>query len=115
MRDGIGPWRYFDMLRYYFDVKNGHRLIDPTGLERRDDQDAITQATFIAAQIAMDVPNTSGGRSIAVLNSTKEGLIKVPVRDTNKGDHHGGEQASRRQRPQRRGEEANAAQVEVDG
>ncbi|HMH99062.1 MAG TPA: hypothetical protein VK577_21205 [Bradyrhizobium sp.] len=102
------------MLRYYFDVKNGHRLIDPTGLERRDDQDANTQATFIAVQTAMHVPNTSGGRSIAVLNSAKEGLIKVPVH-TSKGDHHGGEQASRRQRPQRRGEEANAAQVEVDG
>jgi len=45
------------MLRYYFDVKNGHRLIDPTGLERRDDQDANTQATFIAVQTAMHVPN----------------------------------------------------------
>jgi len=78
------------MPRYYFDVKNGHRLIDPTGLERRDDQDAITQATVIAAQIAMDVSNTSGGRSIAVINSAKEELIKVPVH-TNKEDHHGGE------------------------
>jgi hypothetical protein len=59
------------MSRYYFDVKNGHRLIDPAGLECRDDQDAITQATFIAAQIAMDVPDTSGGRSVAVLNSAR--------------------------------------------
>ena len=67
---------------YYFDVKNGHRLIDPTGLERRDDQDAITQATFIAAQTAMDVPNTSGGRSIAVLNSAKEELIKCRFTQT---------------------------------
>ena len=88
-RDGKKA-RYFDMPRYYFDVKNGHRLIDPTGLERRDDQDAITQATVIAAQIAMDVSNTSGGRSIAVINSAKEELIKVPVH-TNKEDHHGGE------------------------
>ena len=103
------------MPRYYFDVKNGHRLIDPTGLERRDDQDAITQATVIAAQIAMDVSNTSGGRSVAVLNSVKEEISKVPVHTNSKGDHQGGEQAGRRQRPQGRGEEANAAQVEADG
>ena len=103
------------MPRYYFDVRNGHRLIDPTGLECRDDQDAITQATFIAAQIAIDVPNTSGGRSVAVLNSVKEEISKVPVHTNSKGDHQGGEQAGRRQRPQGRGEEANAAQVEADG
>ena len=103
------------MLRYYFELKNGHRLIDPTGLERRDDQDAITQATFIAAQIAMDVPNTSGGRSVAVLNSAREEISKVPINTNSKGDHHGGEQADRRQRPQRRREEANAAQVKGDG
>jgi hypothetical protein len=103
------------MPRYYFDVKNGHRLIDPTGLECRDDQDAITQATFIARQIALDVPDTSGGRSIAVLNSEREEVSKVSINTNGKGDHHGGEQAGRRQRPQRRGEEANAAQVEADG
>jgi hypothetical protein len=92
------------MPRYYFDVKNGHRLIDPVGLECRDDQDVITKATFIAAQIATDVPNTSGGRSLAVLNSAKEEIIKVPIHTNSKGDHHGGEQAGRRQRPQGRGE-----------
>ena len=27
------------MPHYYFDVKNGHRLIDPAGLECRDDQE----------------------------------------------------------------------------
>jgi uncharacterized protein DUF6894 len=63
------------MPHYYFDVKNGHRLIDPVGLECRDDRDAITKATFIAAQIAMDVPNTSGGRGVAVLNSAREEII----------------------------------------
>jgi hypothetical protein len=107
--------RGFDMPHYYFDVKNGHRLIDPTGLECRDDQEAITQAWFIAAQIAMDVPNTSGGRSVAVLNSAREEIRKVPIKSDGKGDHHGGERAGPRQRPQGRGEEANAAQVEADG
>lgn len=103
------------MPRYYFDVKNGHRLIDPAGLECRDDQDAITQATFIAAQIAMDVPNTSGGRSVAVLNSVREEIIKVPINTNSKGDHHGGEQADRRQCPQGRGEKRTQRKSKVMG
>jgi hypothetical protein len=41
------------MPHYFFDIKNGHRLIDPTGLECRDDQEATAQATVIAAQIAL--------------------------------------------------------------
>jgi hypothetical protein len=103
------------MPRYYFDVKNGHRLIDPTGLECQDDQDAIMQARFIARQIALDVPDTSGGRIIAVLNNERKEVSKVSINTNGKGNHHGGKQASRRQRPQRRGEETNAAQIEGDG
>jgi hypothetical protein len=78
------------MPRYFFDVKNGHRLIDPSGLDCQDDQEAITQATFIARQIALDVPDTSGGRSVAVLNSARQEISKVPVNANSKGDHHGG-------------------------
>jgi hypothetical protein len=37
-------------------TSNGHRLIDPAGLECRDDQEATDQALIIARQIAMDVP-----------------------------------------------------------
>jgi hypothetical protein len=32
--------RKLKMPRYFFDVKNGHRLIDPAGLDCRDDQEA---------------------------------------------------------------------------
>jgi hypothetical protein len=61
-----------EMSRYFFDVKNGHRLIDPAGLDCRDDQDAITQATVIARQIALDVPETSGARHVAVLGDERK-------------------------------------------
>ncbi len=67
------------MPRYFFDVKNGHRLIDPSGLECRDDQDATAQATVIAAQIAKEVPGSSGARHIAILNGTREEIGRVPV------------------------------------
>ena len=68
------------MPRYFFDVKNGHRLIDPAGLDCRDDQEAKDQAAIIAQQIATDAPATSGGRKIAVLNSQREEIGKVPVK-----------------------------------
>jgi hypothetical protein len=67
------------MPRYFFDVKNGHRLIDPSGLECRDDQDATAQATVIAAQIAKEVPGSSGVRHIAILDGTREEIGRVPV------------------------------------
>jgi hypothetical protein len=66
------------MSRYHFDVKNGHRLIDPSGLDCRNDQEARNQAVIIARQIAMDAPK-SEGRYVAVLNSDREEVSKVPI------------------------------------
>jgi hypothetical protein len=71
------------MPQYFFDVKNGHRLIDPTGIECRDDREAVTQAVAIAAQIATDVPASAGTRHVAILNSAREKIGEVPV-----GDEH---------------------------
>jgi hypothetical protein len=68
------------MPRYFFDIKNGHRLIDPAGLDCRDDQEARDQAIFIAGQIAADAPETSGGRTVAILDSDRREIDKVPVK-----------------------------------
>jgi hypothetical protein len=73
------------MPRYFFDIKNGHRLIDPEGLDCRDDQQAKDQAVVIARQIAADAPETSGGRKIAVLNSQREEIGRVPVNQRRSG------------------------------
>jgi hypothetical protein len=73
------------MPHYFFDVKNGHRLIDPAGPDCRDDQEAKDQAIIIARQIAADAPETSGGRKIAVLNSQREEIGKVPVHQPRTG------------------------------
>jgi hypothetical protein len=67
------------MSRYFFDVKNGHRLIDPSGLDCRDDQEARKQAIHIAHQIAMEAPH-AGGRQVAILNNDRQEIGKVPVR-----------------------------------
>jgi hypothetical protein len=66
------------MPRYFFDVKNGHRLIDPSGLECRDTAEAMAQATVIARQIADDAPPASQ-RHVAIRDGDGNELGKVPV------------------------------------
>lgn len=53
------------MPRYYFDLKDGHRLVDPSGVDCPNDEAAQKQAKVIAARIAADVPDRSSasGRS----------------------------------------------------
>jgi hypothetical protein len=70
------------MPRYFFDIKNGHRLIDPSGLDCRDDQQAKDQAIIIARQIASDTPETAPVRHVAVLDSERQEIGKVPVTRT---------------------------------
>jgi hypothetical protein len=67
------------MSRYFFDVENGHRLIDPSGLDCRNDKEAIENATMIARQIARDAP-PNGPRHVAVLNSDREEVSKVAIK-----------------------------------
>jgi hypothetical protein len=53
-------------------------LIDSSGLDCRDDQEAKDQAVIIARQIAVDAPK-SEGRHVAVLNGDREEVSKVPI------------------------------------
>jgi hypothetical protein len=67
------------MPHYFFDLKNGHRLIDPSGLDCRDDQEATAKAIIIAQQIGSDAPGSAGARYIAVLNSERQEVTTVPI------------------------------------
>jgi hypothetical protein len=64
------------MPRYFFDVKNGHRLVHPAGLECRDDQEAIAKATVIAQPIARE-SEASEGRHGSVINGNGDEVGKV--------------------------------------
>jgi hypothetical protein len=77
-----------EMSRYFFDVKNGHRLVDPSGLDCRNDQEAIENAILIARQIARDAP-PNGPRHVSVLNSDREEVSKVPINKEEKEDRSG--------------------------
>ena len=74
------------MPRYFFDVKNGHRLIDPLGLNCRDDEAAMEAARAIAAQIAADSSN-SADRRLAIVNELREEIGSIEVGEA----PHGGE------------------------
>jgi hypothetical protein len=81
------------MPRYYFDIRNGHRLIDPAGLDCRDDRAAIQAGKVIAQQIAIDVQPTQA-RRIEILDSDRLSVATIAI--TIDGDSSRGDQAVRR-------------------
>jgi hypothetical protein len=68
------------MPKYYFDLVDGSRLVDPTGLECRDDHDANAKAKIIAKQIEVDIPTAPVQRHVEVLNEDRDKVAKVPAR-----------------------------------
>jgi hypothetical protein len=66
------------MPRYYFDVKNGRRLIDPAGVDCNGDDAATRQGRLIAEQIATDV-SKSQARRVAVRDDEGRELAVIPI------------------------------------
>jgi hypothetical protein len=95
LEDGLEGNLEFEMPRFFFDVKNGHRLIDPAGLDCRDVEQAMAQGVVIADQIAEDSP-ASSSRHISVLDDERRevGTVSINVRG-NENHHIIGEQAGR--------------------
>jgi hypothetical protein len=71
-------WRW-SMPHYYFDIKDGHSLVDPSGLNLKTDDDAIARAQAIAIMVSIDKPEDDPKRHIAVLNGSREEIFRVPV------------------------------------
>jgi hypothetical protein len=67
------------MPHYYFDIKDGHRLVDPSGLNFKDDDDAIAKAEVFAIAVSLDEPAVDPERHIAVLNDSRKQIFRVPV------------------------------------
>jgi hypothetical protein len=67
------------MPHYYFDIKDGHRLVDPSGLNFKNDDDALAKAEVIAIGVSLDKPAVDPERHIAVLNDLREEIFRVPV------------------------------------
>ena len=67
------------MPHYFFDIKDGHRLVDPSGLNFKNDDDAIARAEVIAIGVSLDKPAVDPERHIAVINDAGQEISKVPV------------------------------------
>lgn len=67
------------MPHYFFDIKDGHRLVDPSGLDCKNDADAIEKAKVIAIGVSLDKPAVDPERHISVLNADREEISAVPV------------------------------------
>jgi hypothetical protein len=63
--------RRLPMPRYYFNIKDGHRFVDPSGLAFKNDHDAIERAKVIAIGVSIDKPETDPTRHISVLNEAR--------------------------------------------
>jgi len=67
------------MPQYYFDIKDGHRLVDPLGSNFKNDDDAIARAKVIAIGVSLDKPAVDPQRHIAVLDGSRKEFFRVPV------------------------------------
>jgi hypothetical protein len=74
----LARWRT-PMPRYYFDIKDGHRFVDPSGWVCENDRDAIQRAKVIAIGVSLDKPEIDPTRHVAVLNEAKVEIFKVRV------------------------------------
>ena len=69
------------MPRYFFDIKNGHRLVDPSGLDCLDDADAISKGETMARRIEADGSvDMDPQRHVAVINDEGQQIGKIAVR-----------------------------------
>jgi hypothetical protein len=67
------------MPRYFFDIKDGHRLIDPSGSDWKNDDAAIEKARILAIGVSLDQPAIDPSRRISVLNADRVEISSVAV------------------------------------
>jgi hypothetical protein len=59
--------------------KDGHRFVDPSGLDFKNDDAAVAKAKMLAIAVSLDKPAVDPERRIAVLNESREHISSVPV------------------------------------
>ncbi len=67
------------MPRYFFDVKDGHRLFDASGFLCDGVTDGIVRATVLAIGVSLNKPEDDPDRRVAVINDEGREIGNVPV------------------------------------
>jgi hypothetical protein len=75
------------MPRYFFDIQDGHQLIDPSGFDCENDAAAIDKARTLAVGVSLDKPAVNPTRHIAVRDSMGKQVSSVPVYSTPSEEH----------------------------
>lgn len=64
---------------YFFDIKDGHRLVDPRGQNCKNDAAAIEKARIVAIGVSIDQPEVDPTRYISVMNEARKEVFRAPV------------------------------------
>lgn len=64
---------------YFFDIKDGHRLVDPRGRNLKNDAEAIAKAKVMAIGVSLDKPEVNPARSIVVIDDDGREIFRQPV------------------------------------
>jgi hypothetical protein len=75
------------MPRYFFNIEDGHRLVDPSGTNCKSDTDAINKAKVIAIGVSLDKPAVDPTRQIVVKDDAGQEVSRVPVYSEPSAEH----------------------------
>jgi hypothetical protein len=75
------------MPHYFFDIQDGHKLIDPSGYDCEDDAAAIEKAGTLAIGVSLDKPAVDPTRHIAIRNDVGQPVSSVPIYSTPSEEH----------------------------
>lgn len=67
------------MPRYFFDLKDGRRLVDPCGVICADDNDAKSRAKILATEISQKERGRDTVEHVLVLDSSGDEIARVPI------------------------------------
>jgi hypothetical protein len=63
----------------FFHIKDGHRLVDPSGQNLKDDAEAIDKAKTLAVGVSLDKPAVDPLRRLAVRDDSGREVFSAPV------------------------------------
>jgi hypothetical protein len=67
------------MPHYFFDIQDGHKLVDPSGSNCKNDTAAIEKARVLAIGVSLDKPAVDPTRRISVLDADRQEIYAVSV------------------------------------
>jgi hypothetical protein len=67
------------MPHYFFDIKDGHGLLDSSGHTAKNDAAAMEKARVLAIGVSLDKPAVDRKRRISVLNADRAEISTVLV------------------------------------